>query len=69
MEYLRTEGTVAIDRRMSPTYSRSTYHWKANLWLDDKYDIVSLTDDISCDLNAAMTGRSRSNADPHCSNR
>jgi hypothetical protein len=34
-----------------------SYHLKKNLWLEDKYDIVQLSDDISCDLDAAMTVR------------
>lgn len=34
-----------------------SFHLKQNLWLDDKYDVVQLTDDISCDLDTAMTVR------------
>jgi hypothetical protein len=32
-------------------------HLKQNLWLDDKNDLVYLSDDISCSLDAAMTVR------------
>lgn len=34
-----------------------SYHLKRNLWLDDEYDLVHLSDDISCELDAAMTVR------------
>jgi hypothetical protein len=34
-----------------------SYHLRNNLWLDEKYDIVQLMDDFSCDLDAAMTVR------------
>jgi hypothetical protein len=34
-----------------------SFHLRQNLWLDDKYDFVHLTDDISCDLDTAMTVR------------
>jgi hypothetical protein len=34
-----------------------SFHLRTNLWLEDKYDMVSLSDDVSCDLNAAMTVR------------
>ncbi|MDD2542135.1 MAG: SEC-C metal-binding domain-containing protein, partial [Desulfuromonadaceae bacterium] len=34
-----------------------SYHLKNNLWLDDKYDIVQLGDDISADLDVAMAVR------------
>ena len=33
------------------------FHLKQNLWLDDKYDLVTLADDISVDLDVAMTVR------------
>jgi len=34
-----------------------SYHLKQNLWLQDKYDMVALEDDISADLDAAMMVR------------
>jgi len=34
-----------------------SYHLKCNLWLSDEYNFVRLWDDISCDLDAAMTVR------------
>ena len=34
-----------------------SYHLKCNLWLDDKYDMVQLGDDISADLDVAMAVR------------
>lgn len=34
-----------------------SYHLKNNLWLDDKYNIVQLGDDISADLDVAMAVR------------
>lgn len=34
-----------------------SYHLKQNLWLEDKYDMVMLHDDISADLDVAMAVR------------
>lgn len=34
-----------------------SYHLKINLWMDKKYDMVMLDDDISVDLDLAMTVR------------
>lgn len=34
-----------------------SYHLKKNLWLDDKFSMVTLDDNISVDLNVAMTVR------------
>lgn len=34
-----------------------SYHLKNNLWVDSKYDLVSLSDDISSDLDVAMLVR------------
>jgi hypothetical protein len=34
-----------------------SYHLKRNLWLDDKYDFVTLEDDFSADLDVAMSAR------------
>ena len=34
-----------------------SYHLTQNLWLDDKYDSVTLLDDISADLDVAMSVR------------
>lgn len=34
-----------------------SFHLKQNLWLENEYDVVQLSDDISCNLDAAMTVR------------
>lgn len=57
MSYIHRRSGYSGRLHVPDELTALSYHLKTNLWLDDKYDIVSLTDDISCDLNAAMTVR------------
>lgn len=57
MSYIHRRSGYSGKLRVPDELTALSYHLKANLWLDDKYDIVSLMDDISCDLNTAMTVR------------
>ncbi|MFL6311344.1 MAG: hypothetical protein ACJ71W_04485 [Terriglobales bacterium] len=57
MSYIHRRSGYSGKLRVPDELTVLSYHLKANLWLDDKYDMVRLMDDISCDLNAAMTVR------------
>ena len=57
MSYIHRRSGYSDKLYVPDELTALAYHLKANLWLDDKYDIVQLSDDISCDLDAAMTVR------------
>jgi hypothetical protein len=55
--YIHRRSGYSGKLRVPDELTALSYHLKSNLWLDDNYDLVSLSDDISCDLDAAMTVR------------
>jgi hypothetical protein len=57
MSYIHRRSGYSGKLHVPDELTALSYHLKTNLWLDDKYDMVTLMDDISCDLNAAMTVR------------
>lgn len=57
MSYIHRRSGYSDKLHVPDELTALSYHLKRNLWLDDKYDIVQLSDDISCDLDAAMTVR------------
>jgi hypothetical protein len=57
MDYIRRRSGYADKLHVPDELTALSFHLKQNLWLEDKYDFVHLTDDISCDLDAAMTVR------------
>jgi hypothetical protein len=57
MSYIHRRSGYSGKLHVPDELTALSYHLKTNLWLDDKYDRVTLFDDISCDLNAAMTVR------------
>lgn len=57
MSYIHRRSGYSGRLHVPDELTALSYHLKTNLWLDDTHDIVSLMDDISCDLNAAMTVR------------
>jgi hypothetical protein len=57
MDYLRRRSEYSEKLHVPDELTALSYHLKRNLWLEDRYDIVRLADDISCDLDAAMTVR------------
>jgi hypothetical protein len=57
VDYLRRRSMYAEKLYVPDELTALSLHLKQNLWLEEKYDFVQLTDDISCDLDAAMTVR------------
>jgi hypothetical protein len=57
LDYLRRRSGYSDKLHTPDELTALSFHLKQNLWLEDKYDVVQLTDDISCDLDAAMTVR------------
>jgi hypothetical protein len=57
MSYIHRRSGYSDKLHVPDELTALSYHLKSNLWLDDKYDMVQLSDDISCDLDAAMTVR------------
>jgi len=57
VDYLRRRSGYSDKLHVPDELTALSYHLKQNLWLEDKYDFVHLTDDISCDLDTAMTVR------------
>ena len=55
MDYVRRRSGYADKLHVPDELTALSFHLKQNLWLEDEYDMVQLTDDISCDLDAAMT--------------
>jgi hypothetical protein len=49
--------TLYADRLHASELTILSYHLKKNLWLDDEYSMVVLGEDISADLDIAMTAR------------
>jgi nuclease-like protein len=57
VDYLRRRTGYSDKLHVPDELTALSFHLKQSLWLEDKYDFVQLTDDISCDLDAAMTVR------------
>jgi len=57
VDYLRRRSTYTEKLYVPDELTALSLHLKQNLWLEEKYDFVQLTDDISCDLDAAMMVR------------
>ena len=57
VDYLRRRTMYAEKLFVPDELTALSLHLKKNLWLEEEYDLVQLTDDISCDLDAAMTVR------------
>lgn len=57
VDYLRRRSAYSEKLHVPDELTALSLHLKQNLWLEDQYDFVQLTDDISCDLDAAMTVR------------
>jgi len=57
VDYLRRRSGYFDKLYIPDELTALSFHLKQNLWLEDQYDFVHLTDDISCDLDAAMTVR------------
>ena len=57
VDYLRRRSTYTEKLYVPDELTALSLHLKQNLWLEEKYDFVQLTDDLSCDLDAAMTVR------------
>jgi hypothetical protein len=57
IDYLRRRSGYSEKLYVPDELTALSFHLKRNLWLEDEYDMVQLTDDISCDLDAAMTVR------------
>jgi SEC-C motif/Nuclease-related domain len=57
IDYLRRRSEYSEKLHVPDELTTLSYHLTRNLWLGDQYDMVLLTDDISCDLDAAMTVR------------
>jgi len=57
VDYLRRRSGYSDKLHVPDEMTALSFHLKHNLWLEDQYDFVHLTDDISCDLDAAMTVR------------
>jgi len=49
--------TLYADRLHASELTILSYHLKQNLWLDDEYSMVVLGEDLSADLDIAMTAR------------
>lgn len=49
--------TLYADRLHASELTILSYHLKKNLWLDDEYSMVVLGEDLSADLDIAMTAR------------
>jgi hypothetical protein len=57
VDYLRKRSGYSHKLHVPDELTALSFHLKRNLWLEDQYDWVDLGDDISCDLEAAMTVR------------
>ena len=57
VDYLRQRTTYTEKLYVPDELTALALHLRQNLWLEEGYDLVQLTDDISCDLDAAMTVR------------
>jgi hypothetical protein len=57
VDYLRRRTMYTEKLYVPDELTALALHLRQNLWLGDGYDLVQLTDDISCDLDAAMTVR------------
>jgi hypothetical protein len=57
VDYLRRRTTYTEKLYVPDELTALALHLKQNLWLEEGYDLVQLTDDLSCDLDAAMTVR------------
>ena len=57
VDYLRRRTTYTEKLYVPDELTALALHLRQNLWLEEDYDLVHLTDDISCDLDAAMTVR------------
>jgi hypothetical protein len=57
VDYLRRRSGYSDKLHAPDELTALSFHLKRNLWLEDQYDYVQLSDDISCDLDAAMTVR------------
>jgi hypothetical protein len=59
LSYLRLRARFGEKLMASHEHTLLAYHLKRNLWVEDKYDVVTLGDDIAVDLDVAMTVRRR----------
>jgi hypothetical protein len=57
VDYLRRRSGYLNKLHVPDELTALSLHLKQSLWLEDQYDFVHLNDDISCDLDAAMTVR------------
>lgn len=57
VDYIRRRSGYSEKLHVPDELTALSFHLKQNLWLESEYDVVQLTDDISCDLDAAMTVR------------
>jgi hypothetical protein len=57
VDYLRRRSGYSDKLHVPDELTALSFHLKRGLWLDEQYDFVDLGDDISCDLDAAMTVR------------
>jgi len=57
VDYLRRRTTYTEKLYVPDELTPLSLHLKQNLWLEKEYDYIHLTDDISCDLDAAMMVR------------
>ena len=57
VDYLRRRSGYSDKLHVPDELTALSFHLKRSLWLEEQYDFVHLTDDISCDLDAAMTVR------------
>lgn len=57
LSYVNRRASYSDKLHCSHELTVLSYHLKQNLWLDDKYDMVTLSDDISADLDVAMAVR------------
>jgi hypothetical protein len=57
VDYLRRRSGYFDKLHVPDEMTALSYHLKRGLWLEEQYDFVHLGDDISCDLDAAMTVR------------
>ena len=57
IDYLRRRSGYSDKLYVPDELTALSFHLKRSLWLEEQYDFVHLTDDISCDLDAAMTVR------------
>ena len=57
LDYLRKRSGNTDKLFVPDELTALSFHLKRNLWLEDQYDWIHLSDDISCDLDATMTVR------------